>query len=291
MTHAFRVLLLGATSQVGKAFLRTPHPSTWEVFSDAALSGTLEEDVGRGILEETSPHLILNAAAPLSVDEAACDIDRARALHFDAVVSLAAWCACRDVELIHLSSVEVFAEDAPGACVPHAPMTPTNPYGESRMWGEEAVRQQLPWATILRLADVFGPDEAPDNLLTATLAEVSNAAGGGQRPLRTPTPASAVAEVLGTLVEAARLGRPERLGIFHFCGAPACSDDVWRAAVRESFEETKAGTQLSVVPAVSTSSEGFAGRTLDCASTCAAFGLVQPDWREALRSLKRQSGA
>lgn len=229
------------------------------------------------------PTAVINAAAYTAVDRAEREEDLATLINGAAPGAMAAACAELSIPFVQISSDYVFAGDGETPWRPDDPAKPLGAYGRSKLAGEEAVRAAGGVHAILRtswVVSAHGHNFVKTMLrLGATrdhLRVVADQVGG-------PTPASALA---ATCLSIARqlVSNPSKTGTYHFSGAP---NTTWAGLAREIF----ACADLSVtVEEISTSDyptpacRPFNSR-LDCNTTEAAFGILRPNWREALPSI------
>jgi len=101
------------------------------------------------------PDVVINAAAYTAVDKAESDSEAAFAVNRDGPANLAKACAQMDVPLIHVSTDYVFDGAKQGAWVEDDPVSPLGVYGDSKLAGEDAVRQACSKHLIFRTSWVF----------------------------------------------------------------------------------------------------------------------------------------
>lgn len=138
-----RILVLGATGQLGQALCRNLAPLGEVV--PVARAGTVhtfdlaQPALIRACIQTLKPALIVNAAAYTSVDRAESESSLAHAINATAVGVLGELAARAQVPLIHYSTDYVF--DGAGATprTEDAPCAPLNVYGHSKRAGEEAL--------------------------------------------------------------------------------------------------------------------------------------------------------
>ncbi len=114
-----------------------------------------DESAVRVLLDEARPSLVINAAAYTAVDRAEQERDRAFAVNANGPRYLARWCAANGAALIHVSTDYVFDGTKPSAYVEDDAVGPINVYGESKLAGEVAIREELAQHLILRTSWVF----------------------------------------------------------------------------------------------------------------------------------------
>ncbi len=176
----------------------------------------------------------MHTAAWTDVDGCAREPDLAQRRNGDATGILAAACADREIDLLIVSTNEVFAGDRDDRVgyAPSDPTAPPNAYGRSKLAGERAATHAFDHAGgraslgIARTAWLFGPPgrDFPQKILDAAARA---AAEGG--PLRvvgdewgTPTYAADVADAIVELLAADALP-----GIHHLVSAGIATRATW----------------------------------------------------------------
>ncbi len=214
-----RVAVTGATGRLGRAlvaaladapFTGLAGPLTW-TRPDFDLD---EPGAAAALIARDRPEAIVHAAAWTDVDGCAREPETALRRNGSATGVLATACAEAGVDLIAISTNEVFDGrrlDGRGY-LPTDPPAPINPYGASKLAGEEAATAAFDGASsqlaIVRTAWLFGPGE-PD-FPTKILRAADRAVERGER-LRvvgdeygTPTYVADVAEAVVELLGAGR---------------------------------------------------------------------------------------
>lgn len=110
---------------------------------------------------------IILAAAYTAVDNAETDGVTANAVNGYAPGIIAAYCAARNLPLVHVSTDYVFNGTGKQPYKPTDPTAPTNAYGRSKRQGELAVLESKATAAILRTSWVY--DGTGKNFLTTML--------------------------------------------------------------------------------------------------------------------------
>lgn len=185
-------------------------------------------------LDGAGPGLVLNAAALSRVGACEDDPALARRLNVEVPAEVAAWCASRDVRLLHVSTDLVFGSQAPppGGFVEESETGPVSVYGETKAAGERAVLEACPGALVVRLPLLYGNSGgrglgASDSLLEAVQRDA-------RPPLfvdefRTPLEVTAAAEALVELL----LG--EESGLLHVAGPDRVSRHGLGTAILEAM--------------------------------------------------------
>jgi len=224
-----RVAVTGSRGRLGSALIEaleeSPYtgplgPTAWSR-PELDLDTITDESAGR-LLDRDRPEVVVHAAAWTDVDGCARDPDLAMRRNAGATGILARACAARGVELVLVSTNEVFdgrrtdgAGYAPGDAV-----NPLNPYGMSKLEAERLATDAFSGAgagaipgsggqparlAIVRTSWLFGPGapDFPAKILAA--AERARRAGEPLRvvgdetgcPTYAPDLAEAIAEILG----------------------------------------------------------------------------------------------
>ena len=164
-------------------------------------------------------------------------------------------------------------------------MNPLNVYGETKMMGEEALRQHFPWHVILRISSVFGA--FGKNLMTNMLASIDtqDEIQAVEDMTTCPTAAAEVAKALIVIAEAILQGKHDGFGTFHLCGTPATTRYEFSQAILDEYmPHTTRRPKL-----VAAHRSDFPGRAirppysvLDCAKIRDIYGIEQQSWRDGL---------
>jgi len=256
-----RVAVTGARGRLGRALVEALESSPY-----AGVAGPLAwsrpefdldaPDAFDALVERNRPEVIVHAAAWTDVDGCARDPELALARNGHATGVLARAAAEHGIDLVVVSTNEVFdgrRSDGVGYGPADAP-NPINPYGASKLAGEQAARASYeaagaPTAAlgIVRTAWLFGPpgDDFPAKILAA--ADRARASGD---PLRlvadewgSPTGAADLAEAIVELIGSAAVN-----GTHHIVNAGAASRADWahevlrQAAVNVATEDVPAST-------------------------------------------------
>lgn len=264
-----RVAVTGSTGRLGRALV--------QALEDAPFTGPLgptawgrrdfDLDAPEGVtraLERDRPEVLVHTAAWTDVDGCAADPELALRRNGTATGVLAAACAARGVDLLVISTNEVFdgARTDGIGYAPDDPTAPPNPYGASKWAGERAATEAYHAAGprrgslgIARTAWLFGPPgrDFPRKILDA--ADRAVAAG---EPLRvvgdewgTPTYAADVADAICEL-----LAEDAVAGIHHLVNGGVASRADWardivaRMGLAAVVQEVPSATwtRASVVP-------------------------------------------
>jgi dTDP-4-dehydrorhamnose reductase len=233
-----RVAVTGAGGRLGQALVRTlgeapfTGPGGPVAWTRDAFDLDAPASVGE-LLERDRVEVVVHAAAWTDVDACARDPQLAVARNGEATGTLARACATRGIDLIAISTNEVFdgrRTDGVGYG-PDDTTEPANPYGASKAAGERMARDAYAGSTrgqlaIVRTAWLFGPGK-PD-FPTKILAAAREAARTGE-PLRVtgdewgcPTYTADVADAIVEL-----LAENAIRGVHHVVNGPFATRADW----------------------------------------------------------------
>ncbi len=281
-----KILILGASGQVGGELMRTAWPA------DAMLVGLARPQIDmtdpdsiEAALVEHRPALVVNATAYTAVDKAESDRNTAFAVNRDGPASLAAACAARGAPLIHISTDYVFDGCKPTPYTEDDPVCPLGVYGASKEAGEAAVRAALPQHIILRTSWVYAAHGS--NFVKTMLRfgrereEMRVVADQHGAPTAAADIAAAIARIAGQIAA----GGAIPWGAYHFTGA---GETTWHGFAERIFQrlETTTGHRPRL-KAITTADYPTPARRpvnsrLDCTRIQAAFGITAPRWEDSL---------
>jgi dTDP-4-dehydrorhamnose reductase len=272
-----RVAVSGATGRLGRALI--------EALEAAPFSGTLgpiawsrpafdldAPDAFAGLLDRDRPEVVVHAAAWTDVDGAARDPGLALARNGVATGRLAVAAAERGIDLLVVSTNEVFDGRRPDGRGYGAgdPPNPINAYGASKLAGETAARAAYeavapdgrPALGIVRTAWLYGP---PGNDFPAKILAAADRASTAGEPLRlvsdetgSPTYTHDLAEAIAELIGAAAVE-----GTHHIVNGGQATRADW---ARELLRQAGVSVETEDVPAA----------TWPRASTPPAWGVLAP---------------
>ena len=233
------------------------------------------------VMREVKPEVLIHCAAWTAVDDAE-DADKretVQKINGLGTAYLAAACREIDAKMMYISTDYVISGQGTAPWEPDCrDFDPQNVYGMTKLYGEEAVRQQLSKYFIVRIAWVFGVN---GNNFIKTMLRV----GKNHPELRvvndqvgTPTYTLDLAVLLADMV------RTEKYGTYHATNEGGYIS--WYEFAKAIFEE--AGMDTKVIP-VTTEEYGKSKAARPFNSRLAKDKLVEqgftplPEWRDALR--------
>jgi dTDP-4-dehydrorhamnose reductase len=297
------VLLLGGDGQLGQRLLSSLSPLGEIV--PTTLDGTLADgsacerldltdlDAIAPLIERVAPAIVVNATAHTAVDKAESEPDLAQRINAEAPARIAGACAAHNMWMVHYSTDYVFDGQGTQPYREDDATAPRSVYGRSKRAGEEAIQRSGVRHMIFRTAWVY--DVHGHNFLRTMLR-----VGAERDELRvvddqlgTPTPAWLLAETTATI-----LRRPvQRTGLWHLTARGRTSWHGFATAIFEgAVQRGLIAKAPNVVPIPTSEYPTPAARpafsVLDTSAIQNDFGIVLPDWHEALsRTLDRMTSA
>ncbi|MEZ9630675.1 dTDP-4-dehydrorhamnose reductase [Vibrio breoganii] len=285
-----KVLVVGCNGQVGQALLeRIPQEVELLAADRKTLDITDASNVER-IISEFKPQFVINTAGYTNVDQAELERELCFKINCDGSRNLAISSNNVDATIIHLSTDYVFAGDKVGEYVETDLTKPTSVYGQSKLAGEEAIRQVTEKHIILRTSWVFG--EHGNNFVKTmlrlgatheTLSVVGDQYGG-------PTYAGDIAHAIITIInKLSAIDESTLYGTYHFSGMPHVS---WYEFSEEIFQ--KAEVNLLNTPVLTSITTDMyptlavrpKNSTMSCGKIKRSFDVNPSNWPVALESIE-----
>ena len=210
------ILITGANGQLGQALQTTLRGETLTLIDlpevDITTPGTMAD-----IIRQTRPDLVIHCAAYTDVDGCARDPELAHRVNAFGTQNVALACQATDIAMVHVSTNEVFAGTEPGGYEEWRPLSPRNPYGQSKAAAEIHVRALLSRYYIVRTAWLYAPGGR--NFIHAILrrAREEGVVRVVTDEVGNPTYAADLAQAIAKLITTGQYG------IYHFVNNGACS--------------------------------------------------------------------
>jgi len=279
-----KILLLGATGQIGNALCRTLLPLGSITAPTRAQADLADLDGLRTLLQAQAPDLIVNAAAWTAVDLAQHDPAPARRANAEAVAVLAAHARQSGALLVHYSTDYVFDGAKPAPYLETDAANPLNEYGRSKLAGEQAIEASGCRALVLRTSWIYAAHGRNFVKTVLQLARQRDELRVVADQVGAPTSAELVADVTALALAAhRRQGLPE--GLYHLSAAGSAS---WHElACRSVRRARQQGMALRLRPehihAIGTDDYPLPAprprnSRLDTRRLASALGLDLPDW-------------
>ena len=277
-----KVLVTGAGGMAGAELVRQARAKGWEVvaFTRADLDVT-DASAVEGAIGRERPEVIFNAAAYTAVDAAENSPEQAMAVNAAGAGNISRAARINGAAVIHISTDYVFDGTA---CEPYRPddrPAPINVYGESKLAGEIAVKDECPNHVIVRTSWVYSHE---GKNFVKTMLRVADE----RREIRVVNdqhgcPTSS-ADLAAALIRVAEFMMEARVvGTFHFCNA---NPTTWYEFADAIFE-AKGGDRPTLIPISTeefpTPAERPRWSVLDTSSFEKTFGMMPRPWRVALQ--------
>jgi dTDP-4-dehydrorhamnose reductase len=291
-----RILLTGATGQVGEALLRTLDPLGEVIAPGRDRLDLAQPDSIRAAVRELAPSWIVNPAAYTAVDKAESEPELAFAVNSTAPGVLAEEAARIGAGLIHFSTDYVFDGSKASSYVETDATAPINVYGCSKLAGEKAVADNSDMFLIFRTSWVYGATGKNFLRTILRLARERDALRiiGDQHGA--PTWSYDLAQMTAHVIKRTdAAGGPQEVlrqdsGVYH---ASSSGETTWfgfAAAALEDLRRAYPSQPLAAVEAISTSEYPTPARRpinsrLDCGLLADRLGWRMPDWRESLHQV------
>lgn len=283
-----RVLLLGATGQVGRAVIQSANTDTVITSPKSSELNMREGEALRAFVQDSHPEVIINCAAFTRVDDAEQDTAGAQAINAVAPATLAGVARDTGARFIHVSTDYVFDGTGEPPYGTDAAVHPLSVYGSSKLEGERGVLAINPDAAVVRTAWVHSGGgvnfvgTAVNLFLRGKVMHVVD------DQISTPTRALHLANALWAFV-----ARPQLKGLHHFTDAGAASwydvaqcvlDTLQRDGMREP------GTAVIPVPTSAFPRPARRPRVslLDKHATWEALKLTPQHWRVGVAASTRE---
>lgn len=289
MNETRRILVTGVGGQVGFELARSLQGLGRVVAVDRATLDLADPDRIRSVVRDVRPALIVNPAAYTAVDQAECDEEAAMRINATAPGILAEEAKALGAALIHYSTDYVFDGAKASPYLETDTPAPQNVYGRSKLMGERAIAAVGAAAIVLRTSWVYGA-RGRNFLLTmlrlaAERPELKIVADQVGAPTWANTIAAMTAHVAAQAfaTDDADAWWASRSGVYHLTAGGETS---WHGFASAIVERANLASRPSIVPIPSSEYPTPAKRPensrLSNDKLARTFGLVAPDWRDAL---------
>ncbi|HEY3997898.1 MAG TPA: dTDP-4-dehydrorhamnose reductase, partial [Candidatus Xenobia bacterium] len=252
------IVVLGSTGQVGRACIEI-------LGNDGRGLSRAEADMSRvgDVLERLEllrPDAVVNASAYTAVDKAEEEEELATDINGRAPGVLAAWCAARDIPLVHYSTDYVFDGKVERPWRETDAVHPLNAYGRSKLAGEVSVAAAGGRFLIFRTSWVYDATGRNFVKTMARLGQEKDSLRVVDDQVGAPTYAPHLAALSLQAVRQAMASSRFRSGIYHLCHAGETS---WFGFAQAIFEGLRSrGVALRVQRLETISTREYGGPTI-----------------------------
>ena len=151
-----KILILGHKGMLGSdLFLRlfAFHEVTGKDIEDLDIASA---DACEGLISETEPDVVINAAAYTDVDGCETNREKCFSVNAEGVKNIALACADRGIKVVHFSTDYVFDGKKGTSYVEDDTCNPVNVYGQSKLAGEQYLQQFSNDFLLIRSAWLYG---------------------------------------------------------------------------------------------------------------------------------------
>jgi dTDP-4-dehydrorhamnose reductase len=286
-----KILLLGRFGQLGWELERTLAPLGELIAFDYPDIDLRKPESIRGLIRENHPEVIVNATAYTAVDRAEEESDIAMAINGGAVATLAEEAFNLGSGLVHFSTDYVFDGGKGEAYVETDLPAPLNVYGQSKLAGEEAIKNMGGDYLILRTSWVYSLRR--DCFVTKVLdwARKHQDLRIVDDQVSNPTWCRMLAEMTSHLLSKGSKDiiawLREFRGLYHLAGDGEASRFEWAEAILRYDPREDEQITTMIQPASTSEFPTLARRPLHSALSCdlfsETFGLRLPPWEQALQ--------
>lgn len=280
-----KALILGATGQLGWELQRTCPDSVRLSACDYPQIDLLDSDSIHTCLKAAQPDILINAAAYTAVDKAEQEKKTADRLNHGAVRQISEICSSNEIHLVHISTDFIFNGRNHKPYLPQDTPDPISVYGETKLKGEQAVRDILDTnATIIRTAWLYSSHGSNFVKSMLSLMDTQPELNIIDEQIGTPTWANGLARAVWGTIE------KKVTGTHHFTDAGAASWYDFAIAVQEeALNLNLIQKEIPINPIPASHYPTLARRpfysVLDKTSLRQALDISPIHWRKQLRSM------
>lgn len=230
------------------------------------------------------PDAVIHCSAWTAVDRAEDEIEKVRAVNTDGPRNIAAACKEIGAKMLYVSTDYVFPGTGERFYEPDDPTGPLGAYGQTKLGGELAVKEQLDRYFIVRISWAFGLNGNNFVKTMLRMAETNEEINVVCDQIGSPTYTADLAPLLCDMIVT------DKYGVYHATNEGICS---WAEFAREIFRLAGKTVKVNAIP----TSEYPARAARPMNSRMSKDKLEQmgfarlPDWHDALaRYLKELKG-
>ncbi len=289
-----RVLVFGADGQVGTELRRALPQIAEAVVIAANTSGQVDGQrcevadfmdlaAVTALIERVQPNAVVNAAAHTAVDRAESERDLSFQINSTAPGEIARTCNRLGIPLIHYSTDYVFDGAGSEPYLPSRPTAPLGVYGESKLAGENSVRDSGADHVILRTAWVYGNYGHNFMRTMLRLAAERDELSVVNDQIGSPTPAWLIADVTARiLLQGVKGGATHHVVTEGETSWAGFADAIFESAFRRGLIPRRPIVNGIPSSAYPTPAKRPAYSTLDTTTLREAYAVHIPEWKDAL---------
>ncbi len=293
-----KILLTGATGQVGSHLLRTLAPFGEVVAPSRQQMDLSQPESVREAIRSVRPRWIVNAGAYTAVDKAESEPELAFVVNHLAVSAIGDEAQAIGAGIIHLSTDYVFSGTG---TVPYREPDATDPlsvYGQSKLAGERALVSSGAAHLIFRTSWVYGATGKNFLLTILKLAQERTTLRIVADQHGAPTWSGDLAAMIAAVIARCETSATEQscaiadvvaatAGIYH---AASAGETTWHGFATEALRQMKTldpSARFADLEPIATSEYPTPARRpansrLNCSKLASTFGWRMPEWHESL---------
>ena len=152
-----KILVTGASGMLGQDLCPILEDNDFTVIETSSKNMDITDfKTVKLVLDEIRPDYVVHCAAYTNVDKAEEDKETAFKVNFEGTKNIATACKNMDIPIIYISTDYVFDGTKKGKYNPEDKTNPINVYGESKLAGENAVREICEKYYIARTSWLYG---------------------------------------------------------------------------------------------------------------------------------------
>lgn len=294
-----KILLLGKHGQLGWELERSLQPLGSVLAVDFPQINLLDEGSYLGLIPDTQPDIVINAAAYTDVDRAESDQKNADLINRNAPALLAKQSQDQGAVFIHYSTDYVFDGEKGSAYTESDTPSPLSVYGRTKLAGERAIQDVGGRYFIFRTSWLYSMRRPSFVSKVLSWSRKNHTLRIVSDQISSPTWSRMLAEItalwIAGQIQTGRLWDEDFSGLYHLTAAGAVSRFEWAEAILALDPDPEKQTVEEMLPAASTDFETPAARplysALDCSLFQERFKLILPEWYSSLKLAMAQDGS
>lgn len=281
-----KILLMGANGQLGKEIIDAAQKEnlTINAYTHQQLSITDIKKV-ECVIVEKKPNYIINTAAYTAVDKAETEQELVFLVNAIGVKYLAKLAKKYDIPLLHFSTDYIFDGKKKRAYTEEDEANPLSIYGQSKLSGENLLKETWNKHIILRVSWVFSAYGTNFVKTIINLARTRSQLPIISDQIGAPTYAGAIAETLLKIIKCLHQGQTN-WGTYHYTGFPVTN---WYEFAKKIIIQGEINHKLrltNILPILAVEYPSIAQRPYNSALNCNKikhiFAIRQCNWHDGL---------
>lgn len=292
MSRKEKILLTGATGQLGSQLLKTLAPLGEVIAPSRSKLDLLRPETIRSVIAEVRPRWIVNPAAYTAVDRAETETAQAEAINSTALRIIGEEAAQLGAIVITCSTDYVFDGSGSTPWKETDTPAPLNVYGKTKLEGEKALAATGASHLIFRFSWVYEARGRNFLLRIAELARERESLSIVSDQWGAPTSARSLARMMAHVMQVCNREGIEPREVLHAADAGETSWFGFAKAITASLRAKNPNQQWASINPIS-SAEYLApvrrplNSRLDCSLLRERFGWTMPRWQDSLREVMR----